>query len=99
ARAIRLLGCAGTGGHRFELTERELARQVLHAAVGGGDEPLRRDDLERTAYAVGDLLRGLGLSRTKVEDAEHDRLVRQCTQHLRIEIRLRRLEREVRRSG
>src|SRR4051794_12856354 len=99
ARAMCVLRCAGTGDHRFELTECELARQVFHAAVRRDDEPLRRDDLERTAYAGGDLLRGLGLSRTKVEHAEYDRLVRKRAQHLGIEIRLRRLERDVRRGA
>ena len=40
-----LLGAddAGAGRQRLELAERDLARQVLHAAVGRGDDPLGRD--------------------------------------------------------
>ena len=38
---------ARTGNHRRELTERPLAWEVLHPAVGRDHEPLGRDDGER----------------------------------------------------
>src|SRR4051812_13847082 len=91
-----VLRSAGTGDHRFELTEGQLARQVLHAAVGGDDEPLARHDGERVADSFCDDLARLGLARAEVEHAEDDRLVRHLAEHLEVETRLRRLEGEVR---
>src|SRR6266849_226374 len=45
--------------HRFELPERDVARQILHPAIGRDDEPLGRNDLERGANSVGHHIRRL----------------------------------------
>src|SRR5918992_811695 len=86
---------ARPGDHRFELAERPLARQVLHPAVGRDDEPLRRHHLERSPDPLCDDVRRLDLGRAEVEDSQDDRLVGEVAKHLRVEIRLCRLERDV----
>ncbi len=58
-----------------------------------------RKDGERPPDPSGDDLGRLGFRRAQVEDAEHDHLVRNVAQDLRVEIRLRGLEREVRRRA
>src|SRR4026207_2560213 len=93
ARLMRVLGSSGTGDHRLELTEGQLARQGLHPAVGGDDEPLPRPDRARRVDPCGDDFSRLDLARAEVDDAEDDRLVRYVAQHLRVETGLRRLER------
>src|SRR4051795_6203839 len=90
---------ARTGNHRGELTERALAREVLHPAVWRDHEPLRRDDGERAPDALRDALRRLDVARAQVEDAEDDRLSGDVAQHLGVETRLGRLERQVRRAA
>src|SRR5216683_2283445 len=45
--------------HRFELPERDVARQILHPAIGRDYEPLGRNDLERGANSVGHHIRRL----------------------------------------
>ena len=88
----------GSGDHRLELAERPLARQVLHPAVRRDDEPLGRHDLEGLPDPDSDDLRRLDLARTEIEDSEDDHLVGEVAEHLRVEIRLRGFEREVRRE-
>src|SRR2546421_10741096 len=87
-----------TCDHRFELGERPLARQVLHPAIRRDDEPLGSYNRERLADPVCDDVRRLDLARAQVEDSENDRLVGEVPQHLRVETRLCRLERDVRRE-
>jgi hypothetical protein len=89
---------ARAGNHRPELPERPLAREVLHPAVGCDDEPLRRQHFERLPDPAGDDLRGLDLGRAQVEDSQDDCLVGDVAQRFRVETRLRRLQREVRRE-
>ncbi len=89
---------ARAGDHRLELAERQLARQVLHPAVRRDDEPLRRHDLEGLTNPLSDDLRRLDLARAEIEDSEDDHLVGEVAEHLRVEIRLRGLERDVRRE-
>src|SRR5919206_142344 len=48
---------ARTGNHGLELAEGALARQVLHPAVRGDDEPVGRHDGERSPDARCDRLR------------------------------------------
>src|SRR4029450_937512 len=82
--------------HRLELAEGALPREVLHPAVGRHHEPLRFYDRGRPSDALRDALRGLHLFGPEIEDAEDDLLVGHVAEYARIQIRLSRLEREVR---
>src|SRR5512134_1575148 len=84
-----------TGDHRLELAKRALPRQVFHPAVRSGDEPLGREDGERPTDPPGDDLGCLDLARAEVEDAQDDHLVGNAAKHVRVEVRLRGLEREM----
>ena len=44
----------GTLGQRLEFGEGEITRDVFHAAIGGRDQPLRWQVLERRADTGGD---------------------------------------------
>ena len=74
----------------------DVARQVLHAAVGRDDDVLLgRHVGERAAdarrHGLGRLDRHVG----QVEAADHDRLARQLLQHRAVEARLRGLDRDL----
>src|SRR5712691_10075366 len=93
-----VLRSPSTGDHRLELTEGQLARQVLHPAVRSGDESLARYHHESLPDAIGDDSRGLDLARAQVDDPKDDRLVADVAEQFEIQIRLRRLDREVSRD-
>src|SRR5919201_4322806 len=96
---MRVLRSSRTGDQCLELAERELWRQVLHAAVRRGDEPLRRNYGEGLPDSARDEVCRLDLARAEDEYAEDDCLVLEVGQHLRVEVRLRGLERDVRRGA
>ena len=77
---------------RLELAVGGTAREVLHATVRGGDQPLRAGVREGAADAAGDRLGRLDVIRREVDDAEDDRLARQAFEDVEIEPGLRRLD-------
>ena len=66
----------GAVAHRLELSEGDLARQVLHAAIGRGDQRSRRRRTSGLADSLRNHLRGLDLRIAEVDHAEHDLLAR-----------------------
>src|SRR5437879_7653541 len=79
----------GALGEGFQLAERRLAREVLHAAVGRGHQALGRHVLERGADAPRDFLGALHLLGAEVDHAQDHRLRREILQHPEIEAWLR----------
>src|SRR6185436_5835421 len=82
--------------HRAQLRVRDVAPQVLHAAVRRDDDVLCIDVRQRPANARCDLLRRLGSHVGEIEHAEQDFLARQLREHRAIEIGLRSLDRDLR---
>src|SRR6516162_11871636 len=64
-----------TLGECLELGEGEIARDVFHAAIGGRDQPFRRQVLERRTDAGGDGLGRLRLGVAHADDAKDHSLV------------------------
>src|ERR1700758_2571392 len=77
---------------RLQFGEGGVARDVFHTAVGGGDQPLGRDVLERTADAGCNGFRRLRLRVAHADDAENDGLVAEPVEGREIEVRLRCLD-------
>jgi hypothetical protein len=74
----------GALDERFEGGEGEVARDVFHAAVGGRDQPLRRQVGEGGTDAGGD---GLGRLRLGVaDDAEDHGLAAEAFEGCKIEV-------------
>src|SRR5689334_16443808 len=84
-----------TCGERLQLAVGNVARQVLHAAVGGGDEAIRRQEFERAADAGCDGVGGLDRGIAEVEHAEQNRLARKLLQNAEIELWLCSLDRDL----
>src|SRR5258708_78665 len=70
--------------------------EVLHPAIGGGDEALGGHVAQRLPQARGDDVGRFRSRLAEVEDAEHHRLAADRGERGEIEPRLRRLQREVR---
>src|SRR5438445_9270061 len=83
------------GGERPQLPSRRRARQVLHPAIGGEHEPLRRHVAQRRAGALRHGLRRLDARVREVDDAEDDRLVAEPLEDGEVQAGLRRLDREL----
>ncbi len=79
----------------LQLAEGGGAREVLHAAVGGGEELVGRQVLQAGTDAVGDLLRRLDLGIVEVDHAQHHLLGREVLQHAEVELGLRRFDRDL----
>src|SRR5262245_37925551 len=75
----------GSGDERLELAAGDLAREVLHAAVGADHEALRVDVLERGADPAGDDFRRLDVHVVQVEDAEDHALRGELLEDRRVE--------------
>ena len=80
---------------RLELAEGDLARQVLHAAIGRRDQVRGRHVGKARADALRDRLGALHVEVAEVEHAEQDRLAGKLPQHAEIELRLRGLDRDL----
>src|SRR4029453_10352998 len=90
---------ARTGNHGPKLPERPLAREILHAAIGRDDEPLARNDGQRLPDPLCHDLGRLDLARAEVENSQHDRLVSDVPENLRLQARLRGRERQMARRA
>src|SRR5258708_37937350 len=62
------------GAQRLQLSERGLARKVLHSAVRRRDEPFGRDMLQGGADPLGHSLGRFDRRLREIDDAEHDGL-------------------------
>src|SRR5215469_6610909 len=85
----------GTFGKRLELGKGGPPRDVFHAAIGGGDQPFRRQVLECRTDTGGD---GLGRFRLGVAHADHAKdhgLVAEPVEGLEIEIGLSGFDRDL----
>src|SRR5271167_4826132 len=85
----------GTCGERLQFGEGGLARDVFHAAVGGGDQPLRWQVGEGGTDAGRDGLCRLRLGVAHADDAEDHGLVAEAVEGGEIEIGLGGLDRDL----
>ena len=88
-----------TRDHRLELAVSPLAWEVLHPAVRRENETFGRQDLECPPNTGRDHLGRFDLIRAEVENSQNDDLARNVAEHVRREVRLCRLEREMCRAA
>src|SRR5215211_7973780 len=94
--ALELRAEDGRGArHGTHLSLGARPREVLHPAVGGDDDPVRRRIRESSANAIGDQFDGLDLVVGQVDDAQDDGLLAEVVQDTEIQTRLCGLDRDL----
>jgi len=82
-------------GQCLELGESHSARDVFHAAIGRGNQPLRRQVLERGTDAGGDHFRSFRLGVAHADHSEYHGLVAEAGESRQVEIGLGGLDRDL----
>jgi len=87
-RSVRQLAADAAFGERLQFGKGGGARDVLHAAVGGREQPFRRQVGEGTADAGRDDLHGLRLGIAHADEAEDHGLVAEPVEGREVEVGL-----------
>ena len=81
--------------HRLHFSKCNIAGQILQSAVGRDDDPFGWDERQRSPDAGGHRLARFDRVVGQVKHAQDDRLRQQLPKHREIELRLRRLDRNL----
>ena len=85
----------GTFGQGLQFSEGQGARDVLHAAIGGRDQPLGRQVPQCCTDAGGDGLRRFRFGVAHIDDSKDHGLVAETVEGREIEIGLGSLDRDL----